>query len=92
MANHSVVSKISKTSAAKIFFIPKIKALKKNNIHYIVTGVPVTMKDKLKLKIARLFGVQVYMYFFGTDESIDNQIRANRDYLDGVYYNRIPAR
>ncbi|WOC01180.1 MULTISPECIES: glycerophosphodiester phosphodiesterase family protein [Providencia] len=91
MANYDAFSKILQTPSAKMLFIPKANYLKNNNIKYIVTGAPTTMKDKLRLKIIRSLDVQVYMFFFGTHEQVEEQINKNRDYLDGAYYDKIPS-
>lgn len=90
MANYDAFSKILQTPSAKMFFTPKINKLKKVNIQYIVTGVPRTMKDKLRLKILRALDIKIYMFFFGTDDEVEEQVKENRDYLDGVYYDKIP--
>ncbi|MTD37040.1 hypothetical protein GIX45_00030 [Erwinia sp. CPCC 100877] len=73
-----------------IFCFYKIYFLKDNNVRYVVSGRPLKNKDKLMLKLLRICGIKVYMYFFGSNSDIDEQVRIYRDYLDGVYYNKIP--
>lgn len=90
MANYDAFSKILQTPSAKMFFLPKINQLKEMNIQYVVTGAPRTRKDKLRLKMLRVLDVKIYMFFFGTDDEIEKQVKENRDYLDGTYYDRIP--
>lgn len=90
MANYYSLSQITKTLLVKYDFISMIEFFKKNNIKYVVTGKPFSYEEKLKLKLIRLNGIKIYMYFFGTNDEITQQVIEYRSYLDAVYYNKIP--
>ncbi|WP_261832230.1 hypothetical protein [Leminorella grimontii] len=92
MANYYTLKKISKTTFEKFFFISSVQFLKDNNIRYVVTGRPTSQADRLRLKLLRVSGIKVYMYFFGSNNEINAQVLEYRDYLDGVYYDKAPAR
>lgn len=90
MANFGAFEKVSRSLLDKTVFVTRIPFLKENGIQVIVTGKPGSLRKKLKLKILRAFDIKIYMYLSGSDEEIEAQVIKYRDYLDGVYYNRIP--
>lgn len=90
MANYYSLMSDNKNSTCKIWFYFNDRVFKKNNLKYVVAGKPFSYEDKFKLKLIRLNGIKIYMYLFGTNDEITQQVIEYRSYLDGVYYNKIP--